>query len=122
MGSSPFYCEAEGKTIQEAFENARKAAYDELVREHEADFDELVRKGKLKESDKDEWGEYEYQGYTGTIYGKSEFVEIELPADKDPKQHALDIHLDDRVSDKWGPAGAFNLGNGRWAFWGRASS
>lgn len=112
MGSSPLYCEAWGETVQEAFKTAHKIALLKLQ----------------LESLEDCGLEFEYQGYTGTILGKEEFVEIELPEGKDPKQYAQDLALDPRVSDKWGPAGAICIQkrtafqNGRWAFFGWASS
>lgn len=69
-------------------------------------------------------------GYTGTIAEKSEFTMIRLPEppdDKTPAQWAaieadrLIEEDDPRISDKWGPAGCFDLGDGSYLFFGWAS-
>lgn len=46
-------------------------------------------------------------GYSGTLAEKCEFVEIPVPAGEDPTRFAQRLidEEDDRVDDKWGPAG-----------------
>jgi hypothetical protein len=63
-------------------------------------------------------------GYTGTIAEKDSYVEIPLPKCTDGFEEANRlVEIDDpRISDKWGPAGCFNLGKGRYLFFGWASS
>ena len=69
-------------------------------------------------------------GYTGTIAEKHSFTMIPLsepPEDLTIEQHAQKeaqrlIEKDDpRVCDKWGPAGCFDLRNGKYLFFGWAS-
>lgn len=63
-------------------------------------------------------------GYTGTIAEKHDFTVIKVPEGADPAQFAqklMDDH-DDRISNKWGPAGCVYLGDDRWVFFGWASS
>ena len=68
-------------------------------------------------------------GYTGTIAEKRDFVLLPLPQGTNPNDYAalrehayglMDTHKS--VSDKWGPAGAFDLGGGRYFFFGWAST
>ena len=68
-------------------------------------------------------------GYTGSIAEKRDFVLLSLPPDTNPSDYgALRAHayglMDTHklVSDTWGPAGAFDLGGGRYFFFGWASS
>ena len=84
MGAYDFYSEAVGKTAQEAFALAvEDAAY-----------------------------EHGHGGYTGTIAEKSEFVMIKLPTGQDAHRYAEQlVHgNDDRIDDKWGPAGCIDMG------------
>jgi len=96
MGADPFIIGARGDTAQAAFNRAvENALY-----------------------------EHGHGGYTGTIAEKDSFIEIELPEGIDPvteANHMIDED-DDRVSDKWGPAGVFALGDDRYLFFGWASS
>jgi len=83
MGAADFVVKSEGQTANEAFRNA--------VREAQA--------------------RYGNGGYTGTIAEKESFVIIPLPEGEDPYAQAaylLDIE-DERIDDKWGPAGCFEL-------------
>lgn len=68
--------------------------------------------------------EYGHGGYSGTIAEKSGFVMIAVPAGVAPRKYANDLINDDdpRISDKWGPAGCIDLGNGKFFFFGWASS
>lgn len=65
-------------------------------------------------------------GYSGTLAEKTEFVEIILPGGQDifDFAQALIDKGDDRVDDKWGPAGALKFPDedNRWLFFGWASS
>ena len=63
-------------------------------------------------------------GYSGTIAEKTSFVRIACPEGVDPVEHAralLDAD-DERVDDKWGPAGCIEVGDGKYVFFGWASS
>lgn len=96
MGANTFHEVAEGKTAKDAFYDAvRQAQYD-----------------------------YGHAGYTGTIAEKDSFKMIECPEGADPYKHADElIEKDDlRIRDKWGPAGCIALGEGKWLFFGWASS
>ena len=96
MGAVDFYTEARGKTAQEAFNKAiDQARYD-----------------------------HGHAGYTGSIAEKHAFVIIQVPAGSDPHHYAgrLIDQADPRIRDKWGPAGCISLGDGRWLFFGWASS
>lgn len=83
MGGDTFTTASWGKTALEAF---RKAV-------EQAEYD------------------YGHAGYTGTIAEKPSFVMIDLPPFKDPTDLADELILDDdeRVSDKWGPAGCIEI-------------
>lgn len=96
MGAQEFYEEAHGDTVEKAFWNAVG----------DAQF------------------EHGHGGYTGTIAEKMEFTLIELPEGRKPEEYAQELidAGDKRVSDKWGPAGCFDLGEGRYFFFGLASS
>ncbi len=99
MGAEQFWQRARGKTPNEAFQAAREqAAYD-----------------------------HGHAGYTGTIAEKHEFVVIpftEIPEDMTPSQYAgkLMEDSDERVDNKWGPAGCIQVGPEEWLFFGWASS
>lgn len=95
MGAASFIQIANGKTAKEAFARAvEDAAFD-----------------------------HGHSGYTGTIAEKSEFVMISCPNGMDPEAFADDLLCegDDRIDDKWGPAGCIALGGDRWLFFGMAS-
>jgi len=103
MGATTFLKIAKGKTAQEAFTDARnKALYD-----------------------------HGHSGYSGTIAEKHEFTLIpfkgnsEVRADniKEARRFADGLIDDDdrRISDKWGPAGCIELGEGEYLFFGWAS-
>ena len=62
-------------------------------------------------------------GYTGTIAEKHDFTVISLKEGYEPRVYA-NKHIDDcdsRINNKWGPAGCFDLGGGRYFFFGWAS-
>jgi hypothetical protein len=67
---------------------------------------------------------YGRRGYTGSIAEKNSYVLIPVPPGQDPKEFAEQLldDDDDRVSDKWGPAGCIKLGEGSYLFFGYASS
>ena len=95
MGACSFSCMAEGSDAKEAF-------------------------GKAVEDAQYENG---HGGYTGTIAEKGSFVMITCD---DPNPHAFADKLvdqgDPRIDDKWGPAGCISLGDGKYLFFGWASS
>lgn len=97
MGAEVFIEVSRGKDAQEAFDAAVKGAqYD-----------------------------YGHAGYTGTIAEKTEFVMIDCPENKDPEEYAEDLidESDDRIRNKWGPAGCIKLKEeGEFLFFGVASS
>lgn len=96
MGACEFFNRAKGKTAQEAFDSAVAAA---------------------------QW-ESGHGGYTGTIAEKFSFTTITVPADQDPIEFANKLLADDdeRISDKWGPAGCVKIKDGEFYFFGWASS
>ena len=63
-------------------------------------------------------------GYTGTIAEKHGFNVIALKEGLEPREYARELidNRDSRIDDKWGPAGCFELGEGRYFFFGWASS
>lgn len=104
MGADSFMQSAIGKTALEAFESAvEQAQYD-----------------------------YGHAGYTGTLAEKMNFIMIPYSADKDgdPRKFASRLigEGDQRIDDKWGPAGCLDLGpidhdgRHRYLFFGWASS
>jgi hypothetical protein len=96
MGAQEFTHQAKGKTAREAFANAvRQAQHD-----------------------------YGHAGYTGTIAEKNSFVLIPVPDGEEPVGFANDLlaYDDERVSDKWGPAGCVEVAPGEFYFFGWASS
>lgn len=68
--------------------------------------------------------EHGMSGYTGTIAEKTEFILIDLPTNTRPQDWATHLidQEDERIDDKWGPAGCFNIGNNCFYFFGWASS
>lgn len=101
MGAEQFILESRGETAQIAFHKAvDEAAY-----------------------------EYGHGGYTGTIAEKNSFVMIPLPKETNPRDFIQKLFMDkdDRIDDKWGPAGCIHIGeaeNGEsiYVFFGWASS
>ena len=96
MGAEQFFDVAVGVDAEAAFQNAvQQALYD-----------------------------HGHSGYSGTIAEKSSFVEITCPAGHDPGEYAEKLidEGDPRVDDKWGPAGCIKLEDGRYLFFGWASS
>jgi predicted RNase H-like HicB family nuclease len=102
MGACDFYSMARGKTPQEAFQNAREEA------QHQRG----------------------HGGYTGTVAEKRLFT---LVGTAKTSKEALDMASemldkdDERVSDKWGPAGCVEIQEGgktdrSFLFFGWASS
>jgi len=95
MGANTFTTHARGNTAKEAFDNA-------------------VTDAKY----------YSGHGrYTGTIAEKGSFVMIEVPEGETPFQYAEKLidEDDQRVSDKWGPAGCIQLNDKEYLFFGWAS-
>lgn len=94
MGATTFFTRAIGPTPREAF----RAAVDNALYEHG-------------------------RGYTGTIAEKDSFVMIDVPEGADPVAfaQALIDEGDERVDDKWGPAGCVMLAEGKYLFFGWAS-
>ena len=87
MGAAIFIHGEHGKDAKEAFYRAQeKAAYD-----------------------------HGHSGYTGTIAEKDSFVMIPLPAGKKPEEYVNELldNQDDRIDDKWGPAGCLDLGKSK---------
>lgn len=98
MGAETFFTRANGKTAREAFQAAKsKAAYN-----------------------------HGHAGYTGTIAEKHSFIEIKPPKEWEllPAKYARELvdNSDERIDDKWGPAGAIKIGEDTWLFFGWASS
>ncbi len=96
MGAESFMNDAKGENVTEAFRDAVE--------------DEAYESG--------------HGGYSGTLAEKHEFVLIDLPVGQDPHEYAnrLISDGDERIDDKWGPAGAIKSGDGEWIFFGWASS
>ena len=98
MGAYSFSCTGSGQTAKAAFDSAcQDARYN-----------------------------YGHGGYTGTIAEKDSFVMIKVPENFTGSEEDYADHLisecDPRIDDKWGPAGCIDLGNGKWLFFGWASS
>lgn len=96
MGAQEFTAYAKGKTAQAAFSAAvEQACYD-----------------------------YGHAGYTGSIAEKHEFVRIQVPVGEDPVAFANKLLADNdqRIDDKWGPAGCVEVKAGEYYFFGWASS
>jgi hypothetical protein len=96
MGAEFFTQAGSGDTAVQAFKQAREAA------EHE----------------------YGHGGYTGTLAEKGDFVEIDLPEGYSASEYAEKLmhDEDERIDDKWGPAGCLKLGEDKYLFFGWASS
>ena len=95
MGADVFMITATGVSARDAFTNARQEA--------------LHYSG--------------HGGYTGTIAEKQDFTVISLKEGHEPHEYAdeLIVDCDPRINNKWGPAGCFDLGGGRYLFFGWAS-
>lgn len=95
MGATTFFTKVKGKTAREAFSIAKEQAY----------------------------YEHGHSGYTGTIAEKSSFVMIAPPDGINPENYADDLmdNDDDRINDKWGPAGCIKLEGNEYLFFGWAS-
>lgn len=96
MGACDFFTKAEGNDAKEAFMNAREEAA---------------------------W-ESGHGGYTGTIAEKRDFVMVSVPEGKSPMDYVNRMmdNNDPRINDKWGPAGCVKLQEGKYLFFGWASS
>ena len=96
MGASEFTHIAKGKTAREAFTSARESAQYNCG----------------------------HSGYTGTIAEKDTFVKIEVPEGQNAREYAKQLleKDDERISDKWGPAGCIKVKEGEYLFFGWASS
>ena len=68
--------------------------------------------------------EHGHGGYSGTLAEKHDFVMISLPENENAQAYAYDLieKGDERIDDKWGPAGCIDLGDGKYMFFGWASS
>ena len=99
-GGQSFFTIGRGSDAKAAFADARFRAREELDYE-----------------DRDE-------GYTGTVAEKRSFVLIPLPKGADAFKYANELidKEDSRIDDKWGPAGAIDLGGNKFLFFGWASS
>jgi hypothetical protein len=95
MGADVFMITATGVSARDAFTNARQEA--------------LHYSG--------------HGGYTGTIAEKDSFNVITLKEGLEPHKYADELidNRDPRIDNKWGPAGCFDLGGGRYLFFGWAS-
>lgn len=96
MGAEVFIQVGEGETAKKAFNKA----YDEACYD------------------------YGHRGYTGSMAEKDCFVEIELPEGKTAEEYANELidNDDPRIDDKWGPAGCIKIEDGKYLFFGWASS
>jgi hypothetical protein len=96
MGAQVFMTTAAGKTADEAFRSAVS--------------DALHENG--------------HGGYSGTIAEKHNFRMISFPEGEKAATYAdrLIEEDDSRIRDKWGPAGCIDMKNGRYLFFGWASS
>lgn len=65
-----------------------------------------------------------HSGYSGTLAEKRTMVEIPLPEGADPMEYAEKLidESDERIDDKWGPAGCIKVEDGKYLFFGWASS
>jgi hypothetical protein len=96
MGAQVFTQKAKGKTAKDAF--------------HQAVSDALY--------------DYGHRGYTGTLAEKHDYVMVALPDGEDAVDYAYKLidSSDERIDDKWGPAGCIDMGDGNYLFFGWASS
>lgn len=101
MGATTFVQYATGETAEAAFAAAvAKAQYD-----------------------------YGHSGYTGTIAEKHDFILLPLSDERRAELNEYPYSFSyafndpdwDKVDDKWGPAGCYDLGDGRYLFFGWAS-
>jgi hypothetical protein len=96
MGAEQFTSVGNGATAQAAFEQAHdEACYD-----------------------------YGHRGYTGSLAEKDCFTEIVVPEGKSAIEFSDELleNCDERVDDKWGPAGCVKMEEGKYLFFGWASS
>jgi hypothetical protein len=102
MGAETFEQWGTGKTAKEAF----KSAYDEACYD------------------------FGHRGYTGSMAEKDDFVLISAPHpinvanDEEVEEYARKLvdECDERVDDKWGPAGCIKGKDNQYLFFGWASS
>jgi len=98
MGATNFVTKSKGKTAMESFKKAIKEA---------------------------QW-EHGHGGYTGTIAEKDSFIMIDYEKEKKEFESPSDFigrlmdEDDDRISNKWGPAGCIKFKD-EWVFFGLAS-
>jgi len=96
MGAEQFVQTGSGATAQEAFKQAHTdACYN-----------------------------HGHMGYTGSLAEKDCFTEIPVPEGEDAMGYAEQLmdNDDERVDDKWGPAGCIKVQEGEYVFFGWASS
>ena len=96
MGAEQFTQVGRGKDAQEAF----KSAYDEACYD------------------------FGHRGCTGSMAEKDSFTEIALPEGRTAIEYADELleECDERIDDKWGPAGCLKMKEGEYIFFGWASS
>lgn len=67
-----------------------------------------------------------HAGYSGTIAEKHYYVMIDVPKEWKGRPYDYADHLldegDDRIENKWGPAGCIKVSDDEWLFFGWASS
>jgi hypothetical protein len=104
MGAHQFQTRGRGLTIEQAFEDARDRAWSEI----QCDLEE---------------GE-DYEGYSGTVYEKTEFRTITFRPGITTEEKIRACYDDPThwCNDKWGPAAALKVGDQEWIFFGYASS
>ena len=97
MGATTFACTAFGEDAATAFRNAREDAQ----------------------------YEHGHGGYSGTIAEKSSYKLVtlseEIMSNRSLFDQKIDELIDTRFEDKWGPAGAVKLSEGKYYFFGWAS-
>lgn len=63
-------------------------------------------------------------GFTGSLVEKTDFIMIDLPEGISPHTYAQQLidEGDERIQDKFGPAGCIDLGNQTYLFFGFADA
>ena len=100
MGAQEFFTSGTGETVQEAFQESRERAYNDV-------------------------GGHGHQGYSGTIAEKGNYKLIPCEMTHEAVDAMVDKCLADMehwCQDKWGPAAAIQVLSGKWVFFGWASS
>ena len=107
MGADVFMIIATGVSARDAFTNARQEALH--YNGHRGYTGSIAEKGSFR---------------TITVPEKQDYTVISLKEGHEPREYAdvLIDEMDQRINNKWGPAGCFDLGGGRYFFFGWASS